>query len=177
MKSELPTGTPPVACVVAVLPTRQLRAPRARVPANPQTPPSRGSSEIAEHPSHRTEAVEAGAGPPRFRGRGGAPHLSVSKDLEAARNHQAAAGRSPAHAQGPSPLLGGAGQGTTGGGAHPPPPLSRGQDGTCSLFLLQPWLLRKLLGRSAAAGCPGTGLRHKRSVITMTVRDQSVNQL
>lgn len=107
MKSELPTGTPPVACVVAVLPTRQLRAPRARVPANPQTPPSRGSSEIAEHPSHRTEAVEAGAGPPRFRGRGGAPHLSVSKDLEAVRNHQAAAGRRPCSRPGPQSIVGG----------------------------------------------------------------------
>lgn len=109
MKSELPTGTPPVACVVAVLPTRQLRAPRARVPANPQTPPSRGSSEIAEHPSHRTEAVEAGAGPPRFRGRGGAPHLSVSKDLEAVRNHQAAAGRRPCSRPGPQSIVGGGG--------------------------------------------------------------------
>lgn len=94
--------------MVAVLPTRQLGAPRAGVPANPQTPPSRGSCEIAEHRSHRTAAVEAGAGPPRFRGRRGAPHLSVSKDLAAVQNLLVGG---PAHAQGPSLLLGGQGKG------------------------------------------------------------------
>lgn len=137
MKSELPTGTPPVACVVAVLPTRQLRAPRARVPANPQTPPSRGSSEIAEHPSHRTEAVEAGAGPPRFRGRGGAPHLSVSKDLEAVRNHQAAAGRRPCSRPGPQSIVGGGGaRDNRRRGSPTPSSLPRGRTGCalCSSF-------------------------------------------